>query len=453
MEVNVAGAGAGKTTMMADLITACPIPDGSIVFCIAFTNAATDNITKKVEAKLGEVPNNIQISTIHSFLYKEFISPFYYFMYGQQFEQLSAVELPGEPVYKRAKLSELNAKNILHFTEIPEKAKWIIYKKSTDRKTQREMRQKILSFFSTYCAAIFVDEAQDINEDVKHILESLDAVGVRIVLYGDPKQDVKGTGCFRAIIDNAESVSYISTCHRCPQKHLNLSNLLAFESEKQNADDKTVEGSVEIIYESDVDDINQFLAQRSYGLKYISKKQGRFLTHEKSTENNRLQTLYHEVYIAMSKKWTGSTSELEIKRGSFYVSEQMLNVFDLGVERENIITYWVKQAAFDRLDKKRYAQMISAFQSVSVKVDNNPVVQSIEIVKGLEAEKCLFILTPDLAPYLFGSKTEDNKTSHLLYVALTRSMDQLTILVTQEVEDMYMREKIDEFFEKVNEAE
>lgn len=47
MIVNVAGAGAGKTTKMADVILNHEIPEGKVVFCVAFTNAAADNIRKK----------------------------------------------------------------------------------------------------------------------------------------------------------------------------------------------------------------------------------------------------------------------------------------------------------------------------------------------------------------------------------------------------------------------
>ena len=89
MIVNVAGAGAGKTTKMADIIMAHDIPDGKVVFCIAFTNAAADNIKEKVAEKVNGVPDNIKISTIHSFLYKELIEPYYYFLYGKHFGQLS----------------------------------------------------------------------------------------------------------------------------------------------------------------------------------------------------------------------------------------------------------------------------------------------------------------------------------------------------------------------------
>ena len=52
MKVNVAGAGAGKTTQMADIIMDYKIPEGKKVFCIAFTNAAADNIREKVAGKM-----------------------------------------------------------------------------------------------------------------------------------------------------------------------------------------------------------------------------------------------------------------------------------------------------------------------------------------------------------------------------------------------------------------
>lgn len=96
-----------------------------------------------------------------------------------------------------------------------------------------------------------------------------------------------------------------------------------------------------------------------------------------------------------------------------------------------------------------YAQMASAIKATDTATSDIPVVSSIEIIKGREAERCLFILSTDLAPYLFREKTEDNKTSHLLYVALTRSLDHLTILVMKEVEETYTREKIVGFFQSV----
>ena len=44
-----------------------------------------------------------------------------------------------------------------------------------------------MSHFNSYCSAIYVDEAQDINEDIYAILSDLEHAGVEIILYGDPK--------------------------------------------------------------------------------------------------------------------------------------------------------------------------------------------------------------------------------------------------------------------------
>lgn len=127
----------------------------------------------------------------------------------------------------------------------------------------------------------------------------------------------------------------------------------------------------------------------------------------------------------------------------------MLLAFDEGNKENTIISQWVNSGIFDRLTEQRYAQMASAIKAVDKATSDIPVISSIEIIKGLEAEKCLFILSPDLAPYLFREKTSDNKTSHLLYVALTRSLDHLTIMIMREVEDMYTREKIVSFFKTI----
>ena len=445
MKVNVAGAGAGKTSQMANQILDYSIPEGKIVFCIAFSNAAAENIERKVALQLGYIPNNIRISTIHSFLYQELISPYYFFLYGKHFSQLSSVDLPTDIKYRRVKLSELEDANILHLTKIPEKAKWVVYQKSGDVKAVKEARQKLLRYFSDYCAAIFVDEAQDINEEIKIILEALDRAGNTIILYGDPKQDVKGLGCFRQIIDdNMAAVNYIPYCFRCPQKHLDLSNMLAPELEKQIADGKNLPGSIEIVFESDIQDISSFISEGNYGLKYISMKRDRFATHEKNKIGDQFETLRYEVYRAMIDKWGGHKSDLEICRGAFYITEQMLKIYN-GDNASEIISSCVNSGVFNKLIGKRYAQMARAFCFDNNEISDVTVVRSIEIIKGLENKRCLFILTPDLAPYLFREKTEDNKTSHLLYVALTRSLDHLTIFITQEVEDKYTREVIVQF--------
>ena len=131
------------------------------------------------------------------------------------------------------------------------------------------------------------------------------------------------------------------------------------------------------------------------------------------------------------------------------MTKQMLKEYN-GSNSARIISKWVNCGAFDKLSKNRYAQMVSIFQNEDDKMIDIPVVSSIEIVKGREAKRCLFVLSPDLAPYLFREKKEDNKTSHLLYVALTRSLDHITILVMKEVENKYTRDKILKHFRTIS---
>lgn len=448
MKANVAGAGAGKTTRMADLITNYTVPEGKIVFCIAFTNAAADHIKEKVAKKLGRIPNSIKISTIHSFLYQELIEPYYYFLYGKHYEQFSTIRLSVDERIKAQTLAKLENSNILHITKIPERAKWVAYQKSNDKKAIKDLREKILTRFKNYCAAIFVDEAQDISEDISIILNCLDKIGIEIILYGDPKQDVKGFGSFRQMINSTNDVIYISDCHRCPQKHLDLSNTLAPDPEKQIAGKENAIGSLEAAFESDIVNIKEYIDTGNFGLKYISKKNERYDTHAHDKNSPRFEILRHEVYRAIDDKWREQKTEIQINRFAFYVTECMLRSFDTSGNAAPIIRYWVDKKAFDWLASDRYAQMVSAFTLKEAISSDAVVMSSIEIIKGLEAERCLFILTSDLAPYLFRKKTDDNKTSHLLYVALTRSLEHLTILVTKEVEEKYTRDSIIDFFRK-----
>ena len=64
MRIRIAGAGAGKTTKMAELLAQSVIPKGMIIYCLAFTHAAVENINKKIKERLGDIPDYIRISTI-----------------------------------------------------------------------------------------------------------------------------------------------------------------------------------------------------------------------------------------------------------------------------------------------------------------------------------------------------------------------------------------------------
>lgn len=445
MRIVVAGAGAGKTTKMATRILADSIPAGKVVFCIAFTNAAAANIRSKLIEQEGSIPDNIKVSTIHSFLYTEFVHPYYHLLYGTRFKRISTIHLPTQPSYRRKRIRELEDMQLLHQTVIPEKAKWVVYKSSKDTAQIKAMRAKIIAMFTSYCQKIIVDEAQDIDKDIREALVALDKAGVDVELCGDPKQDVKGYGCFRELIGkHADDVTYSSECHRCPQLHLQVSNRLADEREMQVADATNSPGSLDVLFESDVD-VATLVAGGGFGLAYISKKNERFDTHASHVDDGRFNTLFHYLVTAIRAKHDVDMTDLEIKRAAFQLTEQMIGSVDKGGKVGVAINKGIASGWFD-YDRAMYAQMAESLK-VTVPAESTIVtVKSIEAIKGLEDERCLFILTTDLAPYLLLDRTDDNRTRHLLYVALTRSLDNLTVLVTKEVESRYPRERIIEAF-------
>ena len=66
MKISIAGAGAGKTTTMADIIVdlQSKVDSHLNIFCITFTNNAVACIERKLKEHYGEPPNNIMYSYV-----------------------------------------------------------------------------------------------------------------------------------------------------------------------------------------------------------------------------------------------------------------------------------------------------------------------------------------------------------------------------------------------------
>lgn len=73
----IGGPGSGKTTFLVEHIKnviskSNKLSNGAKILCITHTNVAVDSINKKLDNSI----NNIEVSTIHSFLYKHIFKPF-----------------------------------------------------------------------------------------------------------------------------------------------------------------------------------------------------------------------------------------------------------------------------------------------------------------------------------------------------------------------------------------
>ncbi len=443
MRIIIAGAGSGKTTSMASIIAESAknrLP-GKYYFCIAFTNNAVEHISSRLsELFNGEIPKYIKVMTIHSFLYQEVIKPYYFLLYGISYERVSLKSLGNNAKYHAKEVSDLEKNGALHVSAITQRAMWVLKGKSADKMVHKDKRKQIIDVFSNYCDHIFVDEAQDIDDSTKQILETLDVKGIDITAVGDPKQDLHGFGNLRLLSENKDAkVEYINRCYRCPMKHLKISNTIVEDNEIQNSD---IDGGlINIRFETDISDIGEYIKTEGFDLAYIVRKNKRFDTHAAQQEG-LFDGLYHLMLELIPKHFEGS--ELVLRRYSFWAADCFIDDTEKGKDLSKI----VKKVFKGNIEKNEYAQIGSLINNVQYNADN-VFVSSIESIKGQEGDNCLFILSKDLAAYLFLDKKDDNKTKAALYVALTRSRKDLTILLTTEAEEKYSKSFVKEYFSQL----
>ena len=155
----------------------------------------------------------------------------------------------------------------------------------------------------------------------------------------------------------------------------------------------------------------------------------RFETHSREDSTNNFESLNHEISEVVKQRYSKASKYLLAKL-SYYLTHCMIRDVYGGVEPQNVI----RQYFAGSLDRQQYAKIISTLQKPAKETAEIPIVSTIEGIKGQDGDKCLFILTTDLAPYLFRENTTENRTKNKLYVALTRSLNSLTILITLEVD-------------------
>ena len=446
MNITIAGAGAGKTTNLASRIKQRYLKsnDSRNIYCIAYTNNAVDNISRRLaEVFQGSTPDYIHVQTIHSFLFQEIIRPYYYLLFGNSFDKFSYKDKGKDARYYQKLYRELEEKRILHVDATTQRASWVMVKRTDDNAVIKKRRKIVQNNFAECCNSIFIDEAQDIDKETYKILKVFDAIGIWIDLVGDPKQDLRGHGYLRLLMkEYSNCVSYVTECHRCPDKILKLSNSIVSDSEKQHSG--IAGGEIKILFESHQENVADIIKSPLYDLKYIHKKNALFDTHviSEAPLQDSLTEIFNEILPMYFPNIV--SSELRRKRAAYYVARKFIDDYIGGVTlAKSIISIFGKQ-----ISKKEYVRIASTLQACEQKANTGAsfVVDSIEKIKGREGKNCLFILTPDLAAYLFGDKTDYNKTKCALYVGLTRSLDSITIFVTKETEQKYSSKQFEELF-------
>lgn len=444
IEIQIAGAGAGKTYGIAEKIISSYDPEShKVIYAITYTNAAVKNISDAILKRLGSLPENIKVCTVHTFLLNEIIYPYSPFVLGEVYTTSSRCRLYSNfPLGKSADkirneskrtISRLRRIGVIHVDEVYNAAWRVIdesYSAHTSQRKKSKVR-KVLKLLSSSIKKIFLDEAQDLDEKALRAFQEIGKKSVDIYMVGDPKQAIKYPKAFKAWIRDNEHLTFlpnIKTSRRVPQNVLDLSNKFCPRGQEQTSL-SDIEGRLSYLISSDEHYgivLNHHIQHGN--LVSIYQKVGKYSTKSANTKpefDPELEQLLIDKYrdfdekliIGAAQRWF---AKVLADNDSSKAIRMFFNNFD--------ITY----------DKEIFKGLCRTAESYeSSKEDSSKYyVSSITKTKGLESEVCILVLTPGIYKCLMQySATKYNKTWNMVYVALTRAASELVIAVDMELLD------------------
>ncbi|MBD2798322.1 DEAD/DEAH box helicase, partial [Xenorhabdus sp. 18] len=446
IEIQIAGAGAGKTFGLAQKIAEHYDPKcHKNIFAITYTNDASKNISDAIIKQLGFLPDNIKVQTVHTFLLNEIIYPYSPFVLNETYTtssrcQLSFADTKGKHktrVTKSFILKKLKNKGIMHVEEVYSAA-WRIVDESHSihcSKSKKAKVHRVLEILGFCIDKIFLDEAQDLDQTALKLFKEIGEKSVDIYMVGDPKQAIKYPESFKEFLKNNESnklITYhpnISTSRRVPQNILNISNRFCPENQKQRSLSKTT-GKLKYIV-STTPNYEDFLKKhiQSGSLVSIYQKTGNYSTksinskpefdldiEELLIEHNK--NIDHELLIGTAKTWLAKIVPTQSPSASV---TQFLEEFHIPYS------------------SRTYAQLCHTINSYDSSKSNiaKYAISSITRTKGLESDTCILVLTPSIHKYLMQSGIKNsekyNKMWNLVYVALTRTKSNFIVAVDKDL--------------------
>ena len=251
-------------------------------------------------------------------------------------------------------------------------------------------------------------------------------------MVGDPKQALRNTEVFLNFTNEVRNEQVINIeiqpnnniTRRLPKEVVKITNLYCPEDQRQKSI-SDVKGNISYIYTDDNNFDNVFAnIKEKKGIIYTRKKEENFDT--KQEKNIMTITLKN---ILLEKK-----PEQDDEDAFLYEKEK---------EIEEILDNR-KSLKLNFLDKYDIRLPADEFYNLINQIDNNKKyqVKSIDKVKGLENENCMFIINDSMLKYLLKINTERNKELNYLYVALTRTKRNLILGIYTKEDKQIISEKL-----------
>lgn len=441
IEVQIAGAGAGKTYGLAktliEHIVACTTHKKT--FALTYTNSATAKIEQEIVKQHGFIPSNLCIQTVHSFLLNEIIYPFSSFTLGDMYNDASIMMLPSNVRFKNWHLKRLKDKNIIHAESVYNIAKQIV-DETTSKHSNRAKKAKVrrlLAILESCYDKIFIDEVQDLDDDALRFFEVLGSNDIDVYMIGDPKQAIKYPQALDTFVKKVTPKEYANILpinnqtRRVPTEILAVSNSFCYEDQQQESLSEVVG---ELMYIESVDRRYDKLLTNYIDAKQlvcIDKKNGRYTTS--STHKHAFPREIEEMIRESNHK----------KDKTLFVKAAFSDFIDDAIDEDNkrAISKLIARHSLT-LNKQHFAQLHELCNSCT-KNDVQYKVQSIDSIKGLDADTCVIILSSNTLKYLtqngIGKANRFNKEWKRVYVALTRAKKRLVLALDHDLlakEDM-----------------
>lgn len=441
IEVQIAGAGAGKTyglakTLIEHIVT-CTTHKKT--FALTYTNSATAKIEQEIVKQHGFFPSNLCIQTVHSFLLNEIIYPFSSFTLGDMYNDASIMMLPSNVRFKNWHLKRLKDKNIIHAESVYSIAKQIV-DETTSKHSNRAKKAKVrrlLAILESCFDKIFIDEVQDLDDDALRFFEVLGSNDIDVYMIGDPKQAIKYPQALDTFVKKVTPKEYANILpinnqtRRVPTEILAVSNSFCYEDQQQESLSEVVG---ELMYIESVDRRYDELLTNYIDAKQlvcIDKKNGRYTTS--STHKHAFPREIEEMIRESNHK----------KDKTLFVKAAFSDFMDDAINEDNkrAISKLIARHSLT-LNKQHFAQLHELCNSCT-KNDVQYKVQSIDSIKGLDADTCVIILSSNTLKYLtqngIGKANRFNKEWKRVYVALTRAKKRLVLALDHDLlakEDM-----------------
>jgi len=448
IEIQLAGAGAGKTFGMAEKIIQRFDPKShKDIFAITYTNAAAENIADELTKEIGFLPENIKVCTVHTFLLNEIIYPYSPSILNQVYTTSTRCTLSFSSQYDKPIATEklrkerafiikkLKSKKVIHVEDVYAVARKIVDPAHSAHNTKAKKAKIgiIHNLLTSSIDKIFIDEAQDFDETALKVFKAIGVNAVDIYMVGDPKQAIKHPRKLEEFIDENYRNNQIvllepnNTSRRVPKNILELSNQFCPSGQEQTSL-SDIEGRLNYIVSSD-DGYDDFITGclETKNLVSIYQKCGDYSTRSTDT----MPDLHPDVNELLIEHNRDIDKDLVLGAAGHWLATNITQY-----SQQTVIIRFIKIFNIPH-SKKTYAQLCDTIHRYDSSIANTGKyhISSITRTKGLESDMSVLVLTQGIYKYLMKDKVEPNneynKTWNMVYVALTRSKSELVIAIDE----------------------